>query len=200
MMRSETARIEAFSDGVFAIAMTLLVLNFKVPHNMHGEAPLAEALMASWPVFAAYLTSFATIGIMWVNHHYLFTVIHKVDHWLFITNLFLLLLVTFVPFPTSLIAEYVGAPGEKTAAAFYSGTFFVISIAFQFLWRHASKDRRLIGDAVDESVVRGISSSYRYGPPLYLAALVLSFISVTAAMAVTFGLAIFFAIPPRKKK
>ncbi len=194
----ETSRIEAFSDGVFAIAMTLLVLDLKVPHSLNGNIPLLQALASEWPIFAAYLTSFATIGIMWMSHHYLFTVIHRSDHWLFLINLFLLLLITFVPFPTSMVAEYIGKSAENAASALYSGTFFIIALAFQFLWRHASKNRRLIGESVDESIVRGITSSYRFGPPLYLAAFILSFINVIAAMAVTFGLAIFFAIPPKK--
>src|SRR5213593_915772 len=100
-MSSETSRIEAFSDGVFAIAITLLILDVHVPTISQGN--LGSALTRQWPTYVAYLISFSFIGIMWVNHHRLFNHIRRSDNGLLFSNLLLLLGVTIVPFPTSLL-------------------------------------------------------------------------------------------------
>src|SRR5690348_10117444 len=97
----ETARIEAFSDGVFAVAATLLVLDLKVPHDAAGGQGLVRALAGEWPAYLAFVTSFAFIGIMWINHHRLFTLIRRSDNLLLVFNGLLLLGVTFVPFATA---------------------------------------------------------------------------------------------------
>src|SRR5438270_13814781 len=102
-MSSETSRIEAFSDGVFAIAITLLILDVHVPTISQG--PLGAALRRQWPTYIAYLISFAFIGIMWVNHHRLFNHIRRSDNGLMFLNLLLLLGVSAVPFPTALLAR-----------------------------------------------------------------------------------------------
>ena len=196
--RNETARIEAFSDGVFAIAITLLVLDLKVPHGVPQGPTLGQALIAQWPTFAAYLTSFATIGIMWINHHYLFTVIRRSDHNLLILNLLLLLMVTFIPYPTSLLAEYFNHPGERLAVILYAGSFLVIALLFYALWKYAAKGNRLIGHEVDRSIVEGIHKSYRFGPLLYLATFILAFVNVALSVGLCFGLAVFFALPKKK--
>ena len=119
----ETGRIEAFSDGVFAIAITLLVLELKVPHLAGDAEPgaLAAALLKQWPSYLAFVTSFFTILIMWANHHAIFNLVHKTDAEFLFANGFLLLLVTVVPFPTALLAEYLIKPGAPVAAAVYAG-------------------------------------------------------------------------------
>ncbi len=193
----ETGRIEAFSDGVFAIAITLLVLDLKVPRAIREPATLARSLFTQWPTFAAYLTSFITIGIMWINHHQLFTVIRRVDHMLLILNLLLLLMITFIPFPTSLLAEYFGHSGEFLAAQLYAATFFFASVFFNLLWRHASHGHRLLSHQADQELVRGISKSYAFGPIFYLIILAVSFWSVEISVIMSFALALFFALPKR---
>jgi uncharacterized membrane protein len=196
----ETARVEAFSDGVFAIAITLLILEIKVPH--HTGPGLGSALIAEWPSFFAFVTSFATIGIMWLNHHRLFGMIGRVDHPLLVLNGFLLLGVTFVPFPTAVIAEYLGHPGDRVAAQFYSGTFVLIALVFNALWRYVSSPGRkpaLLRLAHDDPRVIAIHEQYRMGPVIYGAALALAFWDARASLAVTFLLALFFAIPPRSR-
>src|SRR5204863_6829827 len=115
----ETQRLEAFSNGVFAIAITLLVLEMKVPHD--AGLGLGRALLDGWPSYFGFLTSFATIGIMWINHHRIFRLVGRIDHTLLILNGLLLLGVTFVPYPTAVLATYLGHPGDRIAAAFYSG-------------------------------------------------------------------------------
>jgi hypothetical protein len=103
----ETGRLEAFSDGVFAIAITLLVLEIAVPHVEH-DASLTNALLDLWPSYFGYAVSFITIGVMWINHHHMFKDIERVDHGLLALNLLLLICISFVPFPTAVLAEYVG--------------------------------------------------------------------------------------------
>ena len=110
----ETGRIEAFSDGVFAIAITLLVLDIKVPQGLGESTRLVTALIDQWPSYFAFLTSFFTIGIMWINHHRLFTHVRRVSHGLLIWNGILLMAVSLVPFTTKLVATYVGHDGARS--------------------------------------------------------------------------------------
>ena len=196
----ETGRVEAFSDGVFAIAITLLVLELKVPPP--GRGPLGRALLEQWPSYAAFLVSFATIGIMWLNHHLLFSMIRRVDHALLIFNALLLLGVTAVPFPTALLAEHHGHPGERVAAGVYSGVFLYIAIVFNLLWRWASspaRDPSLLRVPHDHPNVLEVNSRYRFGPLFYIGSFVVSLWSPGMALAVYGALALFFALPYRRR-
>src|SRR6516165_3656149 len=125
---SETNRIEAFSDGVFAIAITLLVLDLKIPRDTSGGARLSQLLIAQWPAYLAFLTSFATILIMWINHHRIFTLVARSDDRLLFYNGLLLLGVTIVPFPTSLVSEYLRGDGARTAAFVFNGTYILTAV------------------------------------------------------------------------
>ena len=195
--RKETGRVEAFSDGVFAIAMTLLVLNVRVPStNQPGQ--LGSLLWQQWPSYLAFVISFAFIGIMWVNHHRLFVHIRRIDHTLLVLNGALLLGVTAVPFPTAVLAQYLAKPDEKAATMLYAGTYVVVAIFFNVLWRYAASGHRLLGDEVDVAEVSRITRQYAYGPLLYLACFVLAYINVAASLALNVALAIFFAMPPNK--
>jgi uncharacterized membrane protein len=154
----ETGRIEAFSDGVFAIAITLLVLEIKVPTHSTVEASgLASALLSLYPSYLAFLTSFATILVMWVNHHRIFSLVRRSDHAFLYWNGLLLLFVTFVPFPTAVLAEYLLHSEAKVAAGVYAGTFLAIAIAFAGLWRHASQSGRLLAQGAKQEDVEGIT-------------------------------------------
>ena len=194
-MASETQRVEAFSDGVFAIAITLLVLELKVPPA--GNSQLASLLTHQWPSYVAFLVSFAFIGIMWINHHRLFTHIRRSDDVLLVLNLLLLLGIVAVPFPTAVLAANLGQPDERTAALLYSGTYVLIAIAFNVLWRYAaSSNRRLLGPEVDATAVKQISWQYAFGPLLYVVCFVLVWVSVQASLLLSAVLACFFALPP----
>jgi len=192
----ETGRLEAFSDGVFAIAITLLVLDLKVPRADSlppGGGGLLRALAKQWPAFLAYLTSFATILVMWVNHHILFTHIRRTSQPFLYWNGLLLLFVTFVPFPTSLVAAYVLTPQARTAAAVYAGTFLVLALVFNGLWRHASTGRRLLDPAARAASVQAITRQYLVGPVAYFAAFLLAFVWVPGSVGLCLVLALFFA-------
>jgi uncharacterized membrane protein len=191
----ETARVEAFSDGVFAIAITLLVLDLKVPRDLDGADAVAHALVHQWPAYLAFLTSFATIGIMWINHHRLFTHIHRVDHGLLIANVLLMLGVTLVPFPTAVLAEHSDRP---FAAMLYSGTFLYVALAFNWLWRHARRGERLLRADFDDEAVRAIDRAYAGGPLLYVICFGLAVASARASELMNLALAVYFGLPHRK--
>ena len=195
-MSSETSRIEAFSDGVYAIAITLLILDLKVPLVQDGR--LGSALLHQWPSYFAFLLSFAFIGIMWVNHHRLFNHIRRSDNRLMFLNLLLLLGVTFVPFPTSLLAAHLRGSDSRVAAAVFNGTYVMIAIFFNILWHHAV-DYGLLDAATLESA-RAISKQYAVGPISYLVCLGLTWISVPLSLALNIALAVFFALPARAAK
>jgi uncharacterized membrane protein len=192
-MQSETSRIEAFSDGVFAIAITLLILEIKVPHRDQGS--LVAGLLHQWPSYVAFLLSFAYIGVMWINHHRMFTHIKRFDDVLLVLNLLLLLGVSVVPFPTAVLAEHLDTPDQRTAAVVYNATFIAIAILFNILWRYAVA-RHLLDKAVTASVAGNISRQYAFGPVMYLACLALAWVNVRASIAANISLALFFALPP----
>jgi uncharacterized membrane protein len=202
----ETGRVEAFSDGIFAFAITLLVLDLKVPSSegLTQDLRLLAALRAEWPSYLAYLISFGTILIMWMNHHKLFQLIHKIDHTLLILNGLLMLGITVVPFTTSLLAEYIERPDAKIAAGVYSGTFVVIAIFFNILWNYSINGGRLLHEGHDHHRVRKITQQYMFGPVFYLVAFVAAFFSFKASVAICLLLALFFALPEtiltRKKR
>ena len=196
-MDKETARIEAFSDGVFAIAITLLVLELKIPHESDvGEVALSTLLLRQWPAYVSFVISFAFIGIMWINHHRLFNHIKRADNTLMILNLLLLMGVTAVPFPTAVLSQHLGHFDDRLAALVFNGTYVVIAIVFNLLWRYAAQEGRLLGKEWDAAAIRNISKQYAFGPLLYLVAFGLAWVSVAASLALSFALAIFFALPP----
>ncbi len=191
---SETSRLEAFSDGVIAIAITLLILEIRVPHVEGSETHLWDALRGMWPIFVAYLVGFSTIGIMWINHHRLFTMIRKTDDWLLIYNLLLLLAMTFVNFPTVLLGEYLGTSDANVAMAVYAATAVVIALLFNLVWRYAVR-AKLLDPATSPELIAGINRAYLFTPLLYSAAFVFAFINVFVSLVIVLGLAIYFAIP-----
>jgi uncharacterized membrane protein len=194
--QGDTTRLETFSDGVFAIAITLLVLEIAVPHAEGGSpADLWRELRELWPSYVGYLISFVTIGIMWANHHLLFRHIVRTDHYLVLLNLLLLLCIGFLPFPTALLAEHLGHAGEGVAVIAYSGTFFVTAVAFNLLWWWPSHDRHLLAPDMSPRALKSINDRYRLGPPAYLVALVASFLYPPASLVILALLALTYVLP-----
>lgn len=191
----DTTRLETFSDGIFAIAITLLVLEIHVPPELRSGM-LGRALLHLWPSYLAFATSFATIGVMWINHHRLFTLIGRTDQPLLGLNLLLLIGISFLPFPTAVVADHIASPDARTAAIFFNGVFFVIAIAFNLLWRYAS--RRLLREDVDHAWVHGITVQYAFGPLYYLVAVIIAIFSPVGSVVWNLLLAIFFALPARQ--
>jgi len=187
-----TSRLEAFSDGVFAIAATLLVLEFTV--NTNDSAPaLGHQLLHLWPAYLAYVTSFLTIGIIWINHHSVMETIARADRTFMFINTLLLLVVSFIPFPTRLVAEYLEKKsGEGAAVYAYDATLLLMALAFNALWTYARNNRRLIGENVPERTLKAITWAFRPGVPLYLLVLVLAIWSPLSSVVVTLVLAAFY--------
>jgi len=198
---SPTTRLEAFSDGVFAIAITLLVLEIRLPPAAeieHGGG-LAYALLALWPSYAGYVVSFVTVGIMWANHHELIRLVSRADHGLIVWNLLLLLAISFTPFPTAVMAEHLPHPGwdRNVAVAFYCGSFMLTALFYNLLWRNVSSRRRLIRAHVSDERVRAITRAYAPGTFIYGSATAVAFVSVPAALAIVAGLALFYILPKK---
>jgi uncharacterized membrane protein len=190
MEETGTSRLEAFSDGVFAIAATLLVLDLSV-----GSVPgsdLRHALVHLWPAYLAYATSFLTIGIIWMNHHYCVETLGRVDRTLLFVNLLLLLTVAFLPFPTSLVASYLQKSGEQAAVYVYDGTFVVMSVIYNGWWRYASHNRRLIGEKVPQASVQAITRAFAPGVPMYVFVLLVAIVSPLLSVILTFLVAAFY--------
>ena len=194
---NDTGRIEAFSDGVFAIAITLLVLDLRLPEDTtdFSNAQLFTALTRLGPTYLAFFITFAFTGIMWINHHRLFTHITRADTWLQVFNLALLLGVTLLPFPTAVLADHLGHPAETLAAGVYNGLFVLIAVVFNLLWRYAATNNHLLDPQADRAAVRRISRQYLFGPTLYLAAFLLGLVNVPLSLLVSLLLAVFFALP-----
>jgi uncharacterized membrane protein len=130
------SRMEAFSDGVIAVAITLLVLDIHVPMPEHGRT-LGRQLLDLWPHYAAYVVSFITIGIIWVNHHVMIGRLRETDHAILFLNLLLLMSIAVLPFATSLMAEYINkGSGQHVAAVVYAGSYLAMSLFFSALNRH----------------------------------------------------------------
>jgi len=186
-----TTRLAAFSDGVLAIAATLLILDV----HARGE-PLGHALLHSWPSYAAYATSFATIGIIWVNHHTVIDQLARVDRRFLFINLFFLMVVAFIPFPTQLVAEHIrdGGANARDAALAYGITCTFMAISFGSLWAYAIRDRRLLRHDADPRTVAGITRSFRPGVPLYLGCTLIAFASPAVSVAGYAALAAFYVL------
>ena len=188
---TETARVEAFSDGVLAIAITLLVLEVRLP-EVEGES-VGSALRHAWPQYVAYVTAFLTIAVMWANHHDLFKLIDHADRGLMALNALLLLTISFLPFPTSVLADHMTQADDDRQAALlaYGGTMVAIAGAYNLLWRYICS-RGLLRDDVPAEVVRAVSRGYNPALVLYAAALALSFFTAWLSIAVWVALALFF--------
>ena len=183
--------MEAFSDGVFAIAATLLVLEFSVDTGRNAD-PLGDQLLHLWPSYLAYLTSFITIGIIWMNHHHAVSMMGRTDRtFLFINNL-LLMTVAFLPFPTKLVAQFLQSDGEKAAALAYAATFVLMAVIYNTWWRYASGGRRLIAEGVPDSALHAVSRAFNPGVPMYGAVFIIAFFSPLASVLLTFAIAAFY--------
>jgi uncharacterized membrane protein len=192
---SETSRTEAFSDGVLAIAATLLVLDLRVPARDTLHASLGAALAHEWPAYAAYVTSFLVIGIIWVNHHGVFDLLSRVDRVAQFLNLLLLMTVVAIPFTTALLSEYLTAGGRdaRTAALVYSAVMLAMSVSFASLYDYLSRQPRLMADGVDPATVR--ASTVRFsavGISLYLVTLGIAVFSAPLCLLAHLLIALYY--------
>jgi uncharacterized membrane protein len=187
-------RLEAFSDGVFAIAITLLVLTIGQPSNY---ADLAHQLAERWPSFAAYAVSFSLIGIMWLNHHSIFSQFSRIDRPLVYLNLALLMTVVFIPYPTGVLGEALHrGDGTKAAAVAYSITMALNAYMWGALWLYASTRRRLLVPTFPESERTMATVLFTIGLGAYTLAVGIAFVNAYACLAFHGLLAVYYALDP----
>ena len=188
----DTGRLETFSDGVFAIAITLLVLGIGVPVS---STPLGPALLAIWPSYLAYAVSFVVIGAIWINHHAMFRRIVRSDEALLLLNLMALMFVAFLPFPTAVLARaFHDTVGESTAAAFYGAVLFVIGAFVVATWSHASR-AQLLDPAISAQQAKRIGKRYLVGPAGYALGACIALAVPWLALVIYMGLNVFFLWP-----
>ena len=189
-----TTRLETFADGVFAIAATLLILNVDAQIG-EGSGAIGHRLLEIWPSYIAYAVSFVTIGIIWSNHHTLMGQLGRVDRTFLMQNVFLLMCVAFLPFPTRLVAEHLRDRHDlQPAALAYGATMTVMALCYITLWLYAARGGRLLHDRFDPRTVSGITRSYLPGMPLYLTATLIAFASPVASVAVFAAIALFYLV------
>jgi uncharacterized membrane protein len=198
-MRQDTpamskSRLESFSDGVFAIAITLLVLTIAEPDNYHQ---LAHQLGSRWPSLAEYVVSFLIIGIMWLNQHTVFGHLEYVDRTFIYLNLFLLMTIVFLPYPTGVFGQALDrGTGETTAAVFYSVTMFLNACCWAALWLRASAGRRLLRADFPEDRRLKMTVLFTAGGAVYAVAIGIGFASAYACLAFHAALAAYYALDP----
>ncbi len=188
------SRLEAFTDGVFAIAITLLVIEIRPPEVEDGHT-LAEALWDQWPSYVAYAVSFLVIGVMWVNHHRMFDPVRAVDTPLLLLNLHLLLWTALIPFPTAVVAEQLHGEDTypETALALYGGVILGCAVAFVCLFFWITRDDHLLDSLPPREVVRAARLRFSLGLVVYSLALALSFVSAPLALAMHAAMALYYA-------
>lgn len=192
-----TSRLEAFSDGVIAIAITLLVLEIHVP-EVGGPNSLGHELAQQWPSYAGYVVSFVTIGIIWINHHAMVSRIRQANHTLLILNLFLLMSIAILPFTTALVADYLREPeGEHLAAAIYSASLLLMGLAFYTMQRYAldGSGRQLLGVELSEDDRRAIKLRNALGLIPYAIATAVAPFSAYLTLAICAAVAAYYASP-----
>ena len=176
-----TSRTEAFSDGVFAIAITLLVLEVNVPETAFDD--LWHGIADQWPAYLSYATSFITIGGIWMAHHGMFRRLDYANRRLMVVNLLLLMAVAFLPFPTKLMAEAIhSVDAERAAAVFYGGSLLVISLLFSTLWGSVARDRHLLKPDVGDEEIRAIALGAAPNIGFYIAVLSLAIVAPRVAV------------------
>ena len=184
-----TGRAEAFSDGVFAIAITLLVLSLVVS----GHGTLTSQLLAAWPRYFAYVVSFLTIGIMWMNHHTILAHVQRVDRPFLVINLFLLMGVVAIPFPTALVADNLTGNGGTAAAVTYGLVMIAISLGFAGLWIYVVTHAAALGAAMPPEALRQSIPGFTGGLIAYMAAtLIAAYVNAVAAVIIFGLLAVYY--------
>ncbi|MBS7253636.1 TMEM175 family protein [Flavobacterium branchiicola] len=199
-MEKETIRIEGFSDAVFAIAITLLVLELHAPDVtvVKNGTELLAFLKSEWTAYLAFTLSFFSIFIMWVNHHKIFKQIYSRNTAIMFANGLILFLVTAVSYPTTLLARFFESEASNIAVAIYTGIFVLINISYNLLWLVASKNKNLLRPEITDLAIRKIRNNYLYGLPTYLIAFGISFQYPTIALIINMLLLIYWAVSSGK--
>jgi uncharacterized membrane protein len=193
-----TSRLEAFSDGVFSIAITLLILEIKVPPS---GSDLGSYLLSLWPSYLAYGMSFVVIGAIWINHHAMFDHIVRTDQKLLLLNTFHLMFISFLPFPTAILAQALHeGTNERLATSFYGGTLTVIGVLVTIMWGYAARDHRLLGNQISRDDAKVHGRRLLIGPMGYFVATLIALVAPWVALFFYIALNLFFLWPRKRSK
>jgi uncharacterized membrane protein len=193
-------RVEAFSDGIFAIIITLLVLEIKVPHieNHDSTTDLLRSLKLLIPKFLSWLISFFTIAVIWVNHHKIFKQISKIDNGIFWWNAVLLLWTSFIPFPTAVLGDY---PNNQASLVFYGLIMALMALSFSLMRFYAIRNPQVLDDSVNLKAFKtGTRYSLLFGPIMYFFGIFMGFLNPFLAFAVYLGIPMYFIFSENKKQ
>lgn len=191
----KTNRLEALSDGVFAIAVTLLVLEVPIPELSAvdlADGRLLEHLIEIWPKILSYVISFLIIGIFWVGHHIMFSYIRKVDRKLLYLNILLLMVISFIPFPAALVGSY---GRDQAAVILYGGTLMMAGILFGAIWAYASRNNKLVDKDLSPRIKRKGALVILIAPLVYILAILISFINPTYSLIIYILVPVIYVIP-----
>ncbi len=193
VQQKDTSRIEAFSDGIFCVGITLLALDIGVEmKNGETNNGLVHSLLSLWPKYLAYFISFTNVLLAWIGHHSLFKNFRNTDNFVMVTNGFLLMLIALVPFPTKTLGLYLQTGDFKIAVIFYTGYFVLISIAFRLLWYAASRNRDLLIHGITEIKIRKITRSENLGLLFNSIILFVGLINPPAALVLSFVMWVYW--------
>jgi uncharacterized membrane protein len=191
--RREAARLEYFSDCIFAISITLLILNVSLPA---AGANLTEVVRKVLPEVLGYALTFFMIGVLWTQHHAMFALIRRTDQVFLLINILYLMCIAFLPFPARVLGANAGGIGQTAAAALYAGTFLVAALVFNGLWKYASCGGRLLHSGADRSAVHTMSRSHDLATVLYLVDVALAFVTPAGSIIMFTLIAVFYAVTP----
>lgn len=196
----ETGRIEAFSDGVFAIALTLLAIDLRAPVlEIINNVSLMEAVVERWTEYFAFANSFIVVLLMWICHHSIFKVVRKTDTRFMLANGLALFFVAAVSYPTSLLAKFLMTDAATTAAVFYAGYLVMANCAFVILWRTVSRNKKLLKVNTTNDEITRLSRSLYTTLPIYIVAALLAFVSAWITVTITTLLWIYWAATLRNE-
>ena len=190
----ETSRLEFFSDGVFAIAITLLIIEIKVPTEAEAHAGLYLALIAKWPSYLAFAIGFVTTLVCWINHHFIFSYIVRTSPAFNIVNALILFVVAFVQFPTAVLAEFITGHDVRIAVQLYAIAYILIATVYRVVWGFACR-HSLTAEDVDAITVRGVKRMYNLGVVHTLLAFAVSFWSLITSLLLFIPLFSIFIVP-----
>lgn len=195
-----TARLEAFSDGVFAIAITLLILEIKVPGAEElKNTSLPRYLWDQWPKYFAFVFSFLVLGIYWTNHHYLFKLYKRTDHWFNLLNVFFLMTISFLPFPSAILGEYVHEPEQFAASVrFYAVGIALPAFVWLISWLYASHNKRIIDTRLNDAFVKHLTRQFFISNAIYISAILLSFRFPKVSLGIIILLTLAYLMPSKK--
>ncbi len=192
-------RVEAFSDGIFAIIITLLVLEIKVPHihEYNSTSELTKALISLLPKLIGWMISFFTVAVIWVNHHRIFGQFKHLDNGIFWWNALLLMWTSFIPFPTAVLGDY---PNNLTSIILYGLVMSFMALSFTLMHKYALRNKNLLYDEIDLiSFRKGTTYSFIFGPLMYLSGVFLGFIHPYLAFAVFLAIPVYFIFSENTK-